>query len=111
MPRNVIVKFDKGEPHTYKKVPDSVSIDEVKKKAAQEFPDRKVVGVTEQPYILAPNPAPGGKEKPSVDIDKSSDAPGKSEPQDDRKDYRADFPNLYTPPGFIRNKRGDLIYY
>lgn len=28
-----------------------------------------------------------------------------------KKDYRDDFPNLYTPPGFIRNKRGDLVYY
>ena len=110
MPRNVIVKFEQGAPHTYKNVPDSVSEADVKKKAAQEFPNRKVIGTSTTEY--RPDPAnlkPG--EKPKTDIDNSSDKPATAEPADDRKDYRADFPTLYTPPGFIRNKRGDLIYY
>jgi hypothetical protein len=31
--------------------------------------------------------------------------------EDSKKDYSSDYPNLYTPPGFIRNKRGALVYY
>lgn len=109
MPRNVIVKFDNGE-HEYKKVPDNVSLADVKKKAAQEFPGKKIISVSEEAY--KPDPAnlkPG--EKPSMDIDQTSDKGSGNKADDSRKDYRADFPNLYTPPGFIRNKRGDLIYY
>lgn len=107
---NRIVKFAQGEPHTYQMVPDTVSDADVKAKAAQEFPNRKVVSVTTTAYKPDnKNLKPG--EKPSVDIDQSSDKKPTAAPEEDKKDYRANFPNLYTPPGFIRNKRGDLIYY
>lgn len=109
MPRNVIIKFDKGE-HEYTKVPDNISIADVKKKAAQEFPNKKIIGASEEAY--KPDPAnlkPG--EKPAMDIDQSSDKGAGEKPDDSRKDYRADFPNLYTPKGYIRNKRGELVYY
>lgn len=114
MPRNVIVKFEQGDPHTYKNVPDNISEADVKAKAAVEFPTRKVVGTSTTAYKPDnSNLKPG--EKPSVDIDKTSDKPSVAAPasseEDSRKDYRANFPTLYTPPGFIRNKRGDLIYY
>jgi len=111
MPRNVIVKFEQGEPHTYEKVPDNISEADVKARAAKEFPNRKVIGTSTVAYKPDPkNLKPG--EKPSVDIDQSSDKKPVAAPEEDsKKDYRADFPTLYTPPGFIRNKRGDLIYY
>jgi hypothetical protein len=32
-------------------------------------------------------------------------------PQESKKDYSKDYPHLYTPPGMIRNKRGQLVYY
>jgi len=110
MPRNYTVKFASGAPHTYTKVPDNISVAEVKATAQKEFPNRKIVGIEESAYKpdnsnLKPN------EKPSVDIDNTSDKQPAAAPAEDKKDYRADFPNLYTPPGFIRNKRGDLIYY
>jgi hypothetical protein len=117
---NRIVTFEKGDPHTYEMVPDTVSDAEVKAKAAKEFPGRKIVSVTMTVYKPDNKKLKPG-EKPSVDpaadIGKSSEKPAGKTPtvdassDEDKKDYRADFPTLYTPPGFIRNKRGDLIYY
>lgn len=108
--RNVTIKFEQGDPVTVADVPDNVSDDQVKQSIMKKFPDRKIVGTSTTNY--RPDPAklkPG--EKPMVDIDKSSDKPATVEPEEGKKDYRDDFPTLYTPPGFIRNKRGDLIYY
>ena len=114
--RNVIIKFEQGEPVTVKDVPANVSIDQVKQSIMKKFPDKKIVGTSEADYRPDPkNLKPG--EKPMVDIEKSSEKPAGNTPAVDassdesKKDYRADFPTLYTPPGFIRNKRGDLIYY
>jgi hypothetical protein len=106
MPRNVTIKFKEGEPHTYKNVPDNVSVADVKKKATAEFPNRVIVGVQE---AAAAPVAAKPTDKPSVDIDQSSEKPAAGEPE--QKDYRANFPDRYTPPGFIRNKRGELVYY
>jgi hypothetical protein len=119
MPRTVIIKFESGEPidYAFRKVPDNVSVDDVKKKAAIQFPGRKIIGYDTTDYTPGPTNTPKPGEKPSVDIEKSSEKPAGKTPTVDassdesKKDYRADFPTLYTPPGFIRNKRGDLIYY
>lgn len=116
MPRTVIIKFESGEPidYAFRKVPDNVSVDDVKKKAATQFPGRKIIGYDTTDYTPGTPTTPKPGDKPLVDIEKSSDKPTGAvtdAPDDSKKDYRADFPTLYTPPGFIRNKRGDLIYY
>lgn len=112
MSRTVIIKFEQGDPVTVPNVPDNVSVDQVKQSIMKKFPDRKIIGHDTTDYKPAQPAAPKPGDKPSVDIEKSSDKKPAAAPEEEsKKDYRADFPTLYTPPGFIRNKRGDLIYY
>jgi hypothetical protein len=79
--------------------------------AKLEFPTKKVIEVKGEKEGGAPS-TPAAP-NPRTDIGGTSTPPEKKDdnagmPQ---KDFSKNYPDRYTPPGMIRNSRGNLVYY
>ena len=64
MTKSVTVNFDDGSSHTYDNVPDTITDDQVRARAGEEFSDKTITGVGGTTAAPAEQPKPG--EEPGV---------------------------------------------
>lgn len=58
MPRNVTITLSNGETHVYRRVPDSVTPDQIEQRAAKDFPSLRVTAISGGRKAPPPKPAP-----------------------------------------------------
>jgi hypothetical protein len=111
MTRKVTVTFDDGTQKVYTGVPDSSTAVMIEAEVKKEYPNKKIKNIHGEKEGAA-QPAPV-KPDPKKDIGGTSNPPEKKDDKEGlpQKDFSKDYPDRYTPPGMIRNKRGNLVYY
>lgn len=111
MTRKITVTFDDGTQKVYTGVPDTSTGEMIEEAVKREYPDKKIKNIHREKEVGA-QPAPT-KPDPKKDIGGTSTPPEKKDDKEGmpQQDYSKDYPDRYTPPGMIRNKRGNLVYY
>jgi hypothetical protein len=109
MTRKVTVTFEDGTTEVYKGVPDTSTAAMIEAEVKKEFPKKKIKNIHGEKEG-GPQPTPTD---PKKDIGGTSTPPEK---KDDKavmpqQDFSKNYPDRYTPPGMIRNSRGNLVYY
>ena len=110
MTRKVTVTFDDDTQKVYTGVPDSSTPAMIEEAVKKEYPDKKIKNIHGEKETGS-TPAP--TTTPKKDIDSTSTPPAKGDDKEGmpQQDYSKNYPDRYTPPGMIRNKRGNLVYY
>jgi hypothetical protein len=111
MTRKVTVTFDDGTQKVYTGVPDSSTAEMISAEVKKEYPNKKIKNIHgEKEGGTQPAPV---KPDPKKDIGGTSNPPEKKDDKEGlpQQDFSKDYPDRYTPPGMIRNKRGNLVYY
>jgi hypothetical protein len=113
MTRKVTVTFEDGTTEVYKGVPDTSTAAMIEAEVKKEFPKKKIKNIhgekegvpqsTSTPTPADPKKDIGGTSTPLAKKDDKEGMP--------QQDFSKDYPDRYTPPGMIRNKRGNLVYY
>jgi hypothetical protein len=111
MTRKVTITFDDGTTKVYTKVPLSSTAAHMEQVAKIEFPTKKITNIHGELEGGAPSTPASPNSR--TDIGGTSTPPEKKDdnagmPQ---KDFSKQYPDRYTPPGMIRNSRGNLVYY
>jgi hypothetical protein len=104
MTRKVTVTFDDGTQKVYPGVPDNSTAAMIEAEVKKEYPDKKIKNIHGEKE--------GGAD-PKKEIGATSTPPAKKDDKEGmpQQDFSKDYPDRYTPPGMIRNKRGNLVYY
>jgi hypothetical protein len=111
MTRKVTITFDDGTTKVYEGVPKSSTPAQIEQRVKAEFPTKKITNIHGEDESgssstpAAPNPRTdiGGTSTPPEKKDDNAGMP--------QKDFSKNYPDRYTPPGMIRNSRGNLVYY
>lgn len=109
MARKVTVTFDDGTQKVYPGVPDTSTAAMIEVEVKKEYPNKNIKNIHAEKEG-GPSPA---KTDPKKEIGATSTPPEKKDDKQGmpQQDYSKDYPDRYTPPGMIRNKRGNLVYY
>lgn len=115
MSRKVTVTFEDGTKQVYTGVPDSSTPAMIEEAVKKEFPNKKIKNIhgEKETDSTPATPAPAKPVDPKKDIGGTSTPPAKGDDKEGmpQQDYSKYYPDRYTPPGMIRNKRGNLVYY
>ena len=109
MTRKVTVTFDDGTTKVYPGVPLSSTAEQIAQKVKIEFPTKKITNIHGELEGGSQSATPD----PKQDIGGTSTPPAKKDDKEGmpQKDFSKQYPDRYTPPGMIRNSRGNLVYY
>jgi hypothetical protein len=92
-------------------VPLSSTAEQIEAEVKKEFPNKKIKNIHgERESGSSSTPA---APNPRTDIGGTSTPPEKKDDKEGmpQQDFSKNYPDRYTPPGMIRNKRGNLVYY
>jgi hypothetical protein len=111
MTMTVTVTFEDNSTKVYPDVEDNATGDEIEAAVKIEVPNKKIKGLTFKKNGPATSNRPAPNARNDVGASSTPQDNNTGKPQAPKQDFSKHYPDRYTPPGMIRNARGNLVYY